>query len=59
MEKQGQLPKKFKYNENFIEAAGQSKWTIFFKRGLRKFLKKFPAFTKSTLSSNYLKITLK
>ena len=55
---QGQILKKFKDKEGFIENERLSRSTVYFKFGLYKSLKKFPALKNSSLSSNILEIIL-
>lgn len=51
--KQGQLFKKLRETEQFLENVGQSKPRVCFKIELYKYLKKYFTLIKSTLSSNY------
>ena len=53
--KQGMILKKFRDTEQFFLNGGQSKTIIHFKMGLHKFMKKYPALKRPTLSSNYFK----
>ena len=46
----GQLLRKFRETEQFLENVGQKKYTIYFIIGLYKFLKKYLKLKKSTLS---------
>ena len=57
--KQGQILKKFKDTEEFVENMEQSPSTVYFNIELYKFIKKFPALKNSTLSSNYFKNNFK
>ena len=56
---QGQMLKKFKDNKGFVENTGISRSTIYFKTGLYKFLKKYPALKNSSLSSHYFRNNFK
>ena len=46
---QGQMLEKFKDSEGIVENVGISRSTIYFKIGLYKFLKKYPALKTSSL----------
>ena len=52
---QGQVLKNFKDTKEFVENVGLSQSTIYFKIGLYKFLKKYPALKNSSLSSHYFR----
>ena len=57
---QGQMLKKFKDTEGFVENVGLSRSTIYFKiRLLRKFLRKYPTLKNSSLSSHYFRNSFK
>ena len=51
--KKGELLKKFKDTEDFVQNVGQNKSIIYFKISLCNFLKKFPVLNTFTLSSHY------
>ena len=57
--KQGQLLKKFKDTENFLDNVGEDISTIYFKFSLYKFLKKYLLLKKPTLQSSYFKNNFK
>ena len=52
--KTGHMLKKFRDTEDFIKNEGLSRSSVYFEIGLYKFLTKFPALRKSTLSSHCL-----
>ena len=56
---QGQMLEKFKDSEGIVENVGISRSTIYFKIGLYKFLKKYPALKTSSLSSHYFRNNFK
>lgn len=47
--KQGQILKKFRDTENFVENVGKIRSTVYFKTEIYKFLKKYSALRKFTL----------
>ena len=52
---QGQMLKRLKDTKGFDENVGLSQSTIYFKIGLYRFLKKYPALKNSTLLSHYFR----
>ena len=52
---EGQMLKKFKDTEGFVENIGIIRSTVYFKIGLYKFLKQYPALKNSSLSSHYVR----
>ena len=57
--KQGELPKRFKDNDEFFDSVGLSRSNIYFKMRLYKFLCKFPALRNSTHTPSYFKNNFK
>ena len=57
--KQGELPKRFKEEDEFFDCGGLSRSNIYFKMRLFKFFCKFPVLKNSTLTPSYFKSNLK
>ena len=57
--KQGELLKRFRYEDKFFDRVGLSQSNIYFKISLYKFLRKFLLMQNSTLASSYFKTNFK
>ena len=57
--KQGEILKKFKEEDEFFNCVGLSRFIIYFKIRLHKFLWKFPVLRMSTLVPSYCKSNFK
>ena len=58
-QKQGELLKKFKEEDDFFDCVGLSRSNIYFKIRLYKFLCKLPGLKNSTLTSSYFQSNFK